>query len=338
MPSKPLIAVIGANGFIGSRLVESLQSSHDYGVRAITRRPCGVAGDVRIADAFDMGALAEALSGCTFVVHCVAGDRATIVDTAVSAYHAAERAGCRRLIYLSSAVVHGHAPEPGTSEQSPLSHDQPIDYSVSKILAEEALTRLRSQGAVELVILRPGIVYGPRSQWTDGLAHEIAEGRAYLVDEGAGLCNAIHVDNLIKAILLACEAADADGEAYLLGETGTISWQEFYARTAMAIGRDAGDIPSVEFEGSPALDERVAAADWIPRPIRKRLARALTPSKPRPTLEMALLHRSRHVPSWAKAREQLGYQPPIAADEAWQQTQQWLATSWRRSGGADASV
>ena len=68
------------------------------------------------------------------------------------------------MIYLSSASVHGQSPVPGTDETSPLQSRQPIPYNRSKIEAERRLSRARSSGAVELVILRPGIVYGPRME------------------------------------------------------------------------------------------------------------------------------------------------------------------------------
>lgn len=327
MASKPIIAVIGAGGFIGRHLVERLRKSERYDVRPIARRPTTAGANEKIADAFDTEALTLALAGCTFVVHAVAGDRNTILGTIEPAYRAAERAGCRRMVYLSSAVVHGQAPASDTTEASPLSRDQPVDYNLSKILAEEMLLDLRRRGSVEVSILRPGIVYGPGSHWSDGLAREIIGSRAYLVDGGPGLCNAIHVDNVLHAILLASEAEEADGQAFLLGEDGRITWREFYGRIADAIGRSRDDIPSVEYvRAKPPLAERLENMRSIPRPLRKRLIKLVqsVPTAPQPTLEMALLHRSQYLPSWDKAKRELGYRPCISAEEGWRQTAAWL--------------
>ena len=83
-----------------------------------------------------------------------------------------------------------------------------------KVRAEWKLRKLRQQGNVELVILRPGIVFGPRSQWTAGFADDLLKNEAYLVDGGHGICNSIYVDNLVHAIHLALTAdSKIDGEA-----------------------------------------------------------------------------------------------------------------------------
>jgi len=345
------VAVIGANGFIGNRIVEMLHLGSDHDVRPIVRRASGLALasrfaiEGRVADARNEQATATALQGCDVVVHALSGDRATILGTLDPVYRAAETAGCSRLIYLSTAVVHGQAPGPGTDETSPLSRRQAVDYNVSKIMAEERLFSLRQRGKVELVVLRPGIVYGPRSQWIGGLADDILVGMAYLVDGGSGLFNGIYVDNLVDAITRCLEGAESDGQTFLLGEDSSPRWHEVYHRIALAIGRDIADVPHLGFEEQPpTLKDRLDALRLSPavksvtRSMPRRLQDGLgafwaaasagkeaPPSGPSPTLEMALLHRSRHVPSWEKARRVLGYSPPVAPDEAWRRTIAWLA-------------
>ena len=121
----------------------------------------------------------DALAGCDVLVHCVAGDAKTIVGAAGPAYAAAQRAGVRRLVYLSSGSVHGQAPAAGTDETTPLRDDQPIAYNNAKVRAERQLQKLRATGDVELVILRPGIVTGPRSYWVDEL--RVGVGRRHCV-------------------------------------------------------------------------------------------------------------------------------------------------------------
>ena len=345
------VAVIGANGFIGNRIVEMLHLGDDHEVCPIVRRASGLALssrfalDGRVADARDEQATAMALQGCDIVVHALSGDRATILGTLDPVYRAAETAGCRRLIYLSTAVVHGQAPGPGTDETSPLSRKQAVDYNVSKVMAERWLSVLRKRGKVELVVLRPGIVYGPRSQWIGGLADDMLAGMAYLVDGGSGMFNGIYVDNLVDAITRCLDGADTDGQTFLLGEEATPSWHEVYHRLALAMGRDIADIPQLSFEERrPTLKDRLDALRLSPavksvtRSMPRRLqdglgafwaaasgSKSAPPSGPRPTLEMALLHRSPHVPSWEKARRVLGYNPPVAPDEAWRRTIAWLA-------------
>jgi 2-alkyl-3-oxoalkanoate reductase len=340
------VAVIGASGFIGSRVVERLHLAGDTEVRAVVRATARLAGparfalEARVADALDRTALAEAMAGCDGAIHTVAGDRRTILKSAGAAYRAAEDAGLKRLVYLSSASVHGQAPAPGTDERSPLSRRQPIAYNRSKIDAERLLQRLRRSGRVELVTLRPGIVYGPRSYWTGGLADELLSGDACLVDGGTGICNALYVDNLVHAIQLALTAPGIDGEAFLLGEEETVTWRDLYRPVVEALGMSMDQVPAVPFPArwswkgpvrgalrllpGPARAALHAAHAAVRRPARSPFERSALP-KPAPTLEKALLHRCRTKLPWRKARERFGYGPVVSFEEGCRRSVAWLA-------------
>ena len=219
--------------------------------------------------------LAAALAGCEVVVHAIAGDHRTILATAEAAYRAAQDAGLKRMVYLSSASVHGQAPAPGTDEHTPLDRRQPVPYNRSKIEAEALLKHLRSSGSVELVILRPGIVYGPRSCWTGGLADEVLAGEAYLVDGGTGVCNALYVDNLIQAIDLALTAPEIDGEAFLLGEEETVTWRDLYRPIVEALGVEIDLIPSVAYGPERGWKTQARRAQQcLPEPARMAIRAA----------------------------------------------------------------
>jgi nucleoside-diphosphate-sugar epimerase len=186
------VAVLGASGFLGNRIVEVLHLSEGWPVRPLVRRASGLALSARfglngrIADAGDERALVQALDGCDVLIHAVAAESRAIPRIVEPAYRAAEMAGCRRLVYLSSAMVHGQSPVAGTDETASLPGDQRLPYNLAKREAERRLFRLASRGAVEVVALRPGIVWGPRSKWVGGLADTLLQGRAGLVDGGAG--------------------------------------------------------------------------------------------------------------------------------------------------------
>src|SRR5215469_9207225 len=113
MMSLSRIAVIGADGFIGSRIVESFHLRGWAEIRPVVRRVSAMARssrfnlDSRIADARDGRTLCAALSGCEYLIHAVGGDDATILGTVGPLFRAAQRAGVRRIVYLSSASVHG---------------------------------------------------------------------------------------------------------------------------------------------------------------------------------------------------------------------------------------
>ena len=360
---SPKVAILGANGFIGRRLVEYLHLRDLAQVHPIVRRPNALAGlavfdlDCRIADALDAEALERALAGCDVLVHCVAGDTKTIVGAAGPAYAAAQRAGVRRLVYLSSGSVHGQAPAAGTDESTPLRDDQPIAYNNAKVRAERQLQKLRATGDVELVILRPGIVTGPRSYWVTSFASALVAGTASLVNGGQGICNSLQVDNLAHGVHLAMHAREADGHAFLLGDAETVRWADLYRPIAGALGFDLADLPAAVVQpGGSRILERIEALqqhkvlgpalEKIPKRLRRiglrgtGFTRHRTRGRVRPgriptgrpvtlwrrevALEMDLLGRCEYKLPDAKARALLGYEPIVGFDEGMRRTLGWL--------------
>lgn len=357
------VAILGASGFIGRRTVERFHLRRMATVRPVVRRLNSLAGlacfdlDCRLADGRDQAALQQAFAGCDAVIHAVAGDSATIVDTVAPVYRAAEAAGVRRLVYLSSASVHGQSPAPGTTETSPLSTRQSIPYNNAKVQAERMLERLRARGTVELVVLRPGIVYGPRSFWITTIADALLRQEAYLVNDGSGICNSIYVDTLVDAIQLALTTPAADRETFLLGDAETVTWAALYQSIAEALGYDLGAVARVPFvlRRRPAHQQVRALLKTPPAqrtlallPSRLRSAlgagmyRFLEPTptaadawrwsppkaerpRPQPSLEMALLQQCRYQLPHHKATALLGYQPQIPFSEAMRRSIGWLA-------------
>jgi 2-alkyl-3-oxoalkanoate reductase len=358
---SPKIAVIGANGFIGGRAVEMLHLRGMAEVRPIARSAASLARaarfdlDCRIADACDESAMRKALEGCDAAVHAVAGDPATILGSIAPVYRAAGAAGVKRLVYLSSSAVHGQAPAAGTDEATPLSDRQPIAYNNAKVKAERKLRQLRDKGSVELVILRPGIVTGPRSGWTSHFASQLLAGTAYWLDGGKGICNSLYVDNLIHAIHLALTTRGVDGHAFIVGDDETVTWADLYRPVAEALGFDLGAIAEAGtvkqgrtwLEALHALNARAdvqAVMARIPKRLRKMLYAGLTPPAPPPpspwahpavqmnsqarpeaTLEMALLYRCAVKLSDAKARRILDYRPVVTFAEGCRRTLGWMA-------------
>jgi 2-alkyl-3-oxoalkanoate reductase len=350
------IGVLGAGGFVGSRIVETFHLGGVARVVPIVRsfgslaRLSRFAIDARIADALDGKALVEAFAGCDVVVNAVLGRYNQIVAEPPVIYRAAAAAGVQRLIHISTASVHGQAPEIGTDEVSRLRSDQPVPYNNAKVKAERRFKALRRHGRVELVMLRPGIVFGPRDVWISGIARRLSEGRAYLVDGGNGICNTLYIDNLVHAVRLSLEAP-VDGEVFLIGDNETITWAEIHRWVAAALGDCVPprilDDPPIQPEGRPWLDRLRGFAAWrlatrqIPAPAKAvgraavglfqavatgtaeaRRQRSRTewwlPDENRVDpvpLETALLHRCRYKFPFAKAYRQLGYEPIVSVEE-----------------------
>ena len=180
------IAIIGANGFIGSRLVEVFHLGGQHEVVAVVRQPCSLALparfalDWRLGDALDAASLANALKGCDAVVHAALGDPAQIELMSAVLCAAAATAGVNRVVYLSSASVHGQNIAPGTTEASPLKTNFPLEYNNAKVRAENSFFAGLRKHRLSGYALRPGVVYGPRSRWITDLVNELRTGRAWL--------------------------------------------------------------------------------------------------------------------------------------------------------------
>ncbi len=349
MVDRPRVAVLGAGGFIGYRFTEWLLLRKLAHVRPIVRSFRGLARlarfnlDSRIADVTDSPGLERQLEGCDTLVHCVVGDRRTILEGLESTYRAAERAGVRRLVYLSSSVVHGHRLHAGIHEAEPLEMKQPFEYNVSKVLAELKLAEMQG-GRMETVILRPCIVHGPRSvYWTAGIATDLLEGRAWLYDGGQGVCNTVHIDNLVSAIWLAATRTEAAGQAFFVTDGERITWKEFYSSVASAIGIDPAMIPNLSprevrrkknaafaAQQWAALLPRLKKAGPLGRMIRgrllmgSRLDRRLATPIDMPDSEIISLQQCRHILPQAKAEALLGYRPILTFAEGAARTAAWL--------------
>ena len=80
--------------------------------------PCDVTDDASLDATF--AAIEKQWGRLDFAVHAIAGGPSLILGSLAPVYQAAQEAGVRRLVYLSTASVHGQAPEPGTTESTPL--------------------------------------------------------------------------------------------------------------------------------------------------------------------------------------------------------------------------
>jgi 2-alkyl-3-oxoalkanoate reductase len=356
------VALVGANGFVGSRIVEMFHLAQLAEISPVVRSFASLAPlskfklDWQLADARDQEALTKAFQGCDTVIHCVSGDSPIIINSVAPVYLAAEAAGVRRTVYLSSAAVHGQAPEVGTDETSRLSKNQAIPYNNAKVKAEEILLSLRAKGKGEVVILRPGIVYGPRSnRWIKLIADELLQGKAYLIDDGRGICNSIYVDNLIRSIylVLTSESKEIDGQTFLVGDNETVTWFDFYATLSSALGVDPMNIPHVtmpEFKRTwidLLKDVRASRSvqkilPYVPERFKSKARASLlvdTQSKfvvsdqdgrtliqkPTVSFEMALLQTCSYKLPHDKAAKLLKYQPVYSFDEGMQRSIGWLS-------------
>jgi 2-alkyl-3-oxoalkanoate reductase len=357
------IAIIGANGFIGTRLVELLHFGGDHTVVPVVRRASGLALsarfalDWRIGDALDAGSLAAAISGCEAVVHVALGDPRQIEAMPAVLCEAAAATGVKRVIYLSSASVHGQAPPPETTEDSPLHCRHAMDYNNAKVRAERAFFRHCAKHRLEGFALRPGVVFGPRSRWIADLAADLRQRRAWLLGEGDGVCNGIYVDNLVAAVSRCLTAPAEAAGAYLVGDAERVTWSDFYHRVSTALGLDPATIHRVATAPVFRRTPKETVARLVARLVASRGVQALLPAAPdrlkrfgkhllaaatastptsdswslpagpapRITQELALLQQCRWQLPSDRATERLGYRPVVDFTTAIQRSLAWLA-------------
>ncbi len=160
------ILVTGATGFVGGAVLHQLRSSGGCNVLASVREP-GVAGQrhIDLSSATDWSPTLEGID-CVIhtagIAHRRAGDAETLQVNHVAAFRlatTAARAGVRRFVFVSSIAVHGTAsrtePIQSSSAYAPNS-----TYGIAKMRAEMDLLEFAEKSEMEVVIVRPPLVYG----------------------------------------------------------------------------------------------------------------------------------------------------------------------------------
>jgi len=246
--------VTGANGFVGKPLcAELLRQGHAVraAVRSSAQLPDG-AEAVAVGNIDGDTDWADALQGMEVVIHLAArvhvmNDKAedpsaeflkvNLHGTENLARQAA-RAGVKRFVYVSSIKVNGeetHGQRCYTEQDAPAPQDP---YGVSKWQAEQALWRIAQETKLEVVIVRPPLVYGPgvKGNFISLLA---------AIDNGiplplAGAINErslVYVGNLASALIACATHAAAAGQTYLVRDGEDVSTALLVEKIASALGR-----------------------------------------------------------------------------------------------------
>lgn len=229
------IVVLGASGFIGRRVFEALAAT-DWAHPI----PAGRGGQHTVAaareeyicvDGTDTTAVRQALSGAAGVVNCIAGDEQVIVASARALSEASRNlAPSFRIVHLSSMAAYGSVS--GLVEESTRLLGNLGPYSAAKAEAEAIISE-----APDVVILRPGIVYGPQSPWwSDRIARLLVTGRLGILErDGNGLCNLVYVNDVAKAVVRAFERAGIERQAFNLAAPQPPTWNEYFSQYACAL-------------------------------------------------------------------------------------------------------
>lgn len=252
------ILVTGANGFIGKALCTALVANGDEVLGLVRSGKLDIPGVTVVhAGLEDEGALKQALAGVECVVH-LAGRAHLLADTAadpLAEFRAVNRdatlrlaelareAQVKRFVFMSSIGVNGsHTEAQAFTESSPAAPH--AAYAQSKLEAEQALQAMMQGGAMELVTIRPPLVYGPQAP---GNFHRLLK----LVSTGAPLpFSLIHnqrtmvaLENLVDFIKLACRHPQAANQLYLVADDESVSTREIVEYLAQGMSRRCINLP-----------------------------------------------------------------------------------------------
>jgi NADH dehydrogenase len=289
------VLVTGANGHIGLRLLRRLASRAGDGIHAcaVVRSQSAAAAvraavpaasvEVRIVDYQDVDALARAAEACSHVVHLVGILKQTALtryadaheSAATSLARAAEKAGVRRIVYLS---ILGADP------------DSPNPCLASKGRAE----RILLERAVPTTVIRLPMVLAPGDPAALALASRARASFVPLVRGGASFEQPIDGDDVTTAILLALSRRDLAGVLLELAGPEALPHRELVRRAASLHGRRPRifPLPYSLVAVAAALFERVLANPPLtramldvlehddriePGPACRRLGLVLTP-------------------------------------------------------------
>jgi nucleoside-diphosphate-sugar epimerase len=300
--------VTGANGFVGSALCARLRRDGAFvrgAIRALNSKPDAV-------ESFAIESLSSktdwtvALKNVKQVVHLAArvhvmndksSDpltefRTVNVEGASALARQAAAAGVRRFVFLSSVKVNGEFTESGrpfTENSSPAPEDQ---YGVSKYEAEKLLQQIAAETGMEVVIIRPPLVYGPGVKANfQSMMRLLALGVPLpLAAVTRNRRSLVALDNLVDLIVTCLSHPAAANQTFLVSDGEDLSTAQLLKRLGVAMGH-----PARLFYLPTAL-LKLGAIVLKRQGIHQRLCGSLQ-------LDLS------------KSRNLLGWTPPVSVDE-----------------------
>ncbi|HUP92560.1 MAG TPA: NAD-dependent epimerase/dehydratase family protein [Solimonas sp.] len=309
------VFVTGGSGFVGRHLIRTLVQRGDT-VLALARSPAAQAAVGALgarpvaADLLDVSA--EQLRGCSVVFHSAAvvdewGPREHFqkinVEGTAHLLEVARAAGVQRFVHIGTEAAFAVGPPLVNLDESTPLPDNPLPrYPATKNVAEK-LVRAASSEAMQTVVVRPRLIWGPDdTSVLPNLVERVRRGQFAWVGGGRYLTSSCHVANVVHGALLAAEKGQG-GEAYFLTDGEPAPFRDFLSALLATRGAHPAD-KSIPLGVAKVL-ARTCEFLWEHLPL---------PGAP-PMTRMAIVLGCQEVTvSDAKARRELGYVPVISRE------------------------
>lgn len=259
------ILVTGASGFVGNAIVERLAHHSTDLIRAAVRDANRMLSPPTHVDVCLVGDLnantcwQSALEHIEVVIHCAArvhvmtenhtspldAFRQVNVEGTLNLARQALAAGVKRFIFLSSIKVNGEQTAPGVPFHADMQPTPSDPYGISKLEAEQALLALAHGSTMQVVIIRPVLVYGPGVKANfHNMMHWIDKGIPLPL---GGITNnrrsLVALDNLVDLVAVCMNHPAAAGEVFLVSDGEDLSTAELLKRVAQAMGKRTWLVP-----------------------------------------------------------------------------------------------
>lgn len=253
------ILLTGATGFVGTAVARKLSISNQHELVVAVRRPCRIAGCGRVHVIGELGDSVDwtdTLAEISIVVHAaarahltrnsainhVADFRHVNVGGTLELAKQAAQSGVKRFIFISSIGVNGNNnTRPFTAADQP-SPAEP--YALSKWEAEQGLWQIQQETGMEVVIIRPPLVYGPGAPGNFGsLVRWVEKGIPLPLGAINNKRSLVGIDNLVALIIHCIDHPAAANQVFLAGDGEDLSTTELLRGVGYAMGKPARLIP-----------------------------------------------------------------------------------------------
>lgn len=257
MNQKHKVLITGGNGFVGHHLLQRLLTDSHYAPVAATRISSGLAQNflsVVVGDIDEHTDWTLALTGVETVVHTAA--RVHVMKEAASdplavfrlvnlqgtlnlARQAAAK-GVRRFVFISSVKVNGESTVMGVPFAEHIAPAPQDAYGISKLEAEQGLREIANLTGMEVVIIRPPLVYGPGVKANfAALLRAVKRGIPLPLGAVHNARSLVGLDNLIDFIVTCITHANAANQTFMISDGQDLSTTELIRGIAQGAGVSA---------------------------------------------------------------------------------------------------